>query len=274
MFRESVYNLIPKPAEEVVKPPMYRSKHDATVPPSCSTIGLQGTTKLTSNNSGAAFVAGANKKEAGTFGKEAVETIDPNSFLKKGTGTTAKSANLHTTTAAMEGNRTLQRNTLAGYRPAVPRRSERPVMGLTTEKNFVVSNAVENILAVPKQPKAEPALATQNATFGKVPKYLQRVKNDIAEERSYLQRMNSQKTNGEKDRLRPMSEDEKNELIAGLKRKWHETHKQYQTLTFSMDTVTKVQRKEGLEAEMEQIEKAIEKLSKKNIHVYDDSELW
>jgi len=71
--------------------------------------------------------------------------------------------------------------------------------------------------------------------------------------------------------MRLMTDEERDEMIAGLKKKWDETHKQYQSLTFNIDTVTKVQRKEGLEVEMEQIEKAIQKLSKKNIYVYDDS---
>ena len=32
-------------------------------------------------------------------------------------------------------------------KPAVPKKDEKPIMGLKTNKNFVVTNAVENILA-------------------------------------------------------------------------------------------------------------------------------
>ena len=32
-------------------------------------------------------------------------------------------------------------------KPGVPRRSEQPVHGLTTSKNFITSNAIENILS-------------------------------------------------------------------------------------------------------------------------------
>ena len=42
--------------------------------------------------------------------------------------------------------------------------------------------------------------------------------------------------------MRMMTEDEKNDIISGLKKKWEDTHKQYQALTFNIDTVTKVQR--------------------------------
>eukprot|EP00667_Euglena_gracilis_P019356 EG_transcript_20716 len=269
---ESVYSLIPRPAEQVIKPPMYRSKHDPLVAPSCSTIALHGTSKLTSNNSGTELAGSSNKKNAATFGKEVAGTVDPHGFLKK-SATYTKGSQSRDMAAPLEGKRTFHQS-LTKSRPPVPQRSEKPVMGLVTEKNFVVANAIENILAVPKRPPGEGPLPTQGKDFAKVPKYLQRIKNDIAEETAYLQRLNSQKTAAERERLRMMSEEEKAELIAGLKRKWHETHKQYQTLPFSIDTVNKVQRKEALEAEMEQIEKAIDKLSKKNIHVYDDSELW
>jgi hypothetical protein len=32
-------------------------------------------------------------------------------------------------------------------KPAVPKKDEKPIMGLVSDKNYVVANAVENILA-------------------------------------------------------------------------------------------------------------------------------
>lgn len=32
-------------------------------------------------------------------------------------------------------------------KPAVPKKDEKPIMGLVSDKNFIVANAVENILA-------------------------------------------------------------------------------------------------------------------------------
>ena len=32
-------------------------------------------------------------------------------------------------------------------KPPIPSKEEKPIMGLTSEKNFIVANAVENILA-------------------------------------------------------------------------------------------------------------------------------
>lgn len=35
-------------------------------------------------------------------------------------------------------------------KPIVPKKDEKPIMGLKSNKNFIVSNAVENILSAPK----------------------------------------------------------------------------------------------------------------------------
>lgn len=35
----------------------------------------------------------------------------------------------------------------ADKKPAVPKKDEKPIMGLVSDKNFIVANAVENILA-------------------------------------------------------------------------------------------------------------------------------
>ena len=40
-----------------------------------------------------------------------------------------------------------------GKRPAVPKRDEKPVMGLKSNKNFLHTNAVENIMSVAKKPQ-------------------------------------------------------------------------------------------------------------------------
>ena len=38
-------------------------------------------------------------------------------------------------------------------RPSVPKRDEKPVMGLKSNKNFIHTNAVENIMSVAKKPQ-------------------------------------------------------------------------------------------------------------------------
>eukprot|EP00999_Lentomonas_sp_LEN2_P000248 NODE_1244_length_940_cov_194.500615_g1198_i0.p1 GENE.NODE_1244_length_940_cov_194.500615_g1198_i0~~NODE_1244_length_940_cov_194.500615_g1198_i0.p1 ORF type:complete len:233 (-),score=41.03 NODE_1244_length_940_cov_194.500615_g1198_i0:148-846(-) len=227
---ESVYNLIPKPKETVVKPEMYRSRFHqqaATVPPSCSTFGLHGRNKITSNDSG----------QESTVPRKGPQQRDRT--VRKGPTT---------------------------------KKTEKPVMGLVTDKNFVTANAVEATHTVPtKRPPLE-SLAAQSTSFGTVPKYLKRVKAEVGAEREFFESLHrAHEGQGQADRMGPLTDAERAELITGLKKKWEEVHKQYQKLTFNIDTGAKVQRKEGLEVEMEHIEKSIQKLSKKNIFVYDDT---
>ena len=54
----------------------------------------------------------------------------------------------------------------------VPKKDEKPIMGLVSDKNFIVSNAVENILAAPKLPSNNEKDFLKKKNYGKVPKYL------------------------------------------------------------------------------------------------------
>lgn len=57
-----------------------------------------------------------------------------------------------------------------------------------------------------------------------------------------------------------MNEDEKQELIAALKKKWEVTHKEYQTLTHKnkLDTLGLQEKYERCERELNQLEKDIQ----------------
>ena len=64
----------------------------------------------------------------------------------------------------------------------VPAKDEKPIMGLISDKNFIVSNAVENILAAPNLPANTEKDYLKKKNYGKVPKYLQKIKNEIEDE--------------------------------------------------------------------------------------------
>ena len=55
-------------------------------------------------------------------------------------------------------------------------------MGLVSDKNFIVSNAVENILAAPKLPGNGNKDFLKKKNYGKVPRYLQTIKKEIEDE--------------------------------------------------------------------------------------------
>jgi len=140
-----------------------------------------------------------------------------------------------------------------------------------TDKNFVKDNAMEVLHSAPPQLQKTQSLHTQQETFGKVPPYLRKIKDQIAAENTAVASMRDSQASSQVNRLQPITDDERSQLLNGLKKKWEECHKQYQKLTFNIDTNAKVQKKEGLEVEMERIEKAMQKLSKKNVFVYDDT---
>lgn len=55
-------------------------------------------------------------------------------------------------------------------------------MGLVSDKNFIVSNAVENILAAPVLPQNKEKDYLKKNNYGRVPKYLQKIKTEIEDE--------------------------------------------------------------------------------------------
>ncbi|KAJ9452158.1 hypothetical protein DIPPA_21947 [Diplonema papillatum] len=76
-----------------------------------------------------------------------------------------------------------------------------------------------------KKPADHPAAATQRRTFGKPPGYLTRIKEEIEHEREYIRQL-QHPPRGE-GLMCAMPPDEKQELLARLKEKWVDTHKQY-----------------------------------------------
>lgn len=151
----------------------------------------------------------------------------------------------------------------------VPKKDEKPIMGLVSDKNFIVSNAVENILAAPNLPVNKEKDYLKKKNYGKVPKYLQKIKNEIEDEYQLVREMQIEEE-ADMDRQKfLMDETEKQELIAALKKKWEVVHKEYQTLTHKnkLDTIGLLEKYERCERELHQLEKDIQKLSKNYIFV-------
>lgn len=152
----------------------------------------------------------------------------------------------------------------------VPKHDEKPIHGLVSDKNFIVANAVENILAAPKLNATKDQDYLKKKSYGAVPKYLTKIKNEIEDEYNLVREMQIEEQN-ERDRQKfLMPESERQELIAALKKKWEALNKQFQEKThyvMPLDTVGKKNRMDGLTKEMDQIENDIKKLTKNYIFV-------
>eukprot|EP01029_Cantina_marsupialis_P009317 TRINITY_DN2178_c0_g1_i1.p1 TRINITY_DN2178_c0_g1~~TRINITY_DN2178_c0_g1_i1.p1 ORF type:complete len:245 (+),score=77.09 TRINITY_DN2178_c0_g1_i1:61-795(+) len=243
MEGEHIYNWVKKEAAPVAKAPRHISKHNPKTPVSYSTLNIS-------------------KKNAGTFGT-AKNTRKPTQFLKKGEKTMQIPMG---TTEPKKFSRTV-----AGERKAaVPKKTDRPILGLQTTKNYVVSNAVENILAVPPSNNQNGMKYTQKADYGKVPDYLCQIKDEVENEKSIMREAMDIQRQAEQPNYLP--EEERIDLINALKAKWEEVNHRYQQITFkrvssSNSTVGAIRRKEDCERELAQLEADIAKLSKKNVIV-------
>jgi hypothetical protein len=273
-MQESIYNLVPQPVPVQQKAPLYRSKHPHDLPPTFSTFGLTGTSKP-----GYANVAGSYEQPAtgheyikkySTFGKPGAGVKAPTDITLKGTGKGGGAVPLPATVDKF------------AYADPVPRKAPLPTKKELDEhqkqrltqtkepKNFITTNAVENILSVPAR-EPEPVDWTKKPSFGKVPNYIKKIKADIAQEYDYIRKMQEAEVDAAPAGMRKLEESEREGLVRQLKGKWDEINIAYQKTSVlnlnSLDTIGKVKRKEQYEAQLAQIERDIEKLSKKVVYV-------
>lgn len=256
-MNESVYSLIPPTPVAKSAPPMYKSSH-RNLAPTHSTFGLHGTSKVVGN------VAGVHTgdpevhpsvKSTGSFGKSVSATINPKDFLKKTAGEAASTKH----------GATYTRSKPANPKPAIPTKEDRPVMGLKTDKNFVVANAVESVLTAPKRQTVDQERAVDKQNFGQVPGYLSRIQAELKSKsaNAAASQMPAQ------EEFDIMSADEVENLRLGLEARLEALNKQYQTLSFTLETGSQKKRKEVLEKSMADIEVMLKKLQKRRVIVVD-----
>lgn len=267
---ESIYNIIPPKPVVPEKPPMYRSKHSAAVPPTASTFHTKGSTyPAVSNISGDLTCKPVPDLKARTLGREpGTGHPDPANYIKKfqRSEKVAPLAEVKRTHPELLQPKELKSHTRSG---GPPKKGEEPIMNLVTSKNFIVANAVEVILAAPKKVSDGVKDYLHKDDYGKVPKYLTHIKKDIEAEYEYIRQLQQQREDEQRPQVRALDEAERQSLLDGLKAKWEKVNTEYQATTHltKLDTMGKIKRKEKYEAELSMIEKDIERLARKNIMV-------
>lgn len=199
--------------------------------------------------------------------------VDPASFLKTGTG--------------IELRKSLERSNKDGQpkpdflstKPPVPRHDESPIFAPPSNKNHVKENTRRALAAVPRQ--VQPAIMdtkgkvtlleesglvpkySGSETYGKVPKYLERryLEDSVraAENAQEAQRAM------EAEASKKLSEEERANLLAGLRANWDKIHHEYQGISVITDTFPKRARKAGLEAKLAELEADIARIEKNKI---------
>lgn len=242
---ESIYNLVPyeQPATEKKH---FRITSKATKPVvPYSTFGCHGSTRLL----GAGQIS---KKDGAFFGPPKPET-----------GLTRSSSPERSSSAERKTNGPFSYTDRR--KDLVPNKTDRPIMGITTSKNFITANAVEAILQVPKRTQQPDLNYMKKEDFGKIPAYLTQVKEEIRRENEMIERYVKQQM-GEIERtpesFEELTQDERDDLLDALKSKWDYVNSQYQKFTHLvvLDTAGQIRRKEQYETELQQLENDIERL--------------
>lgn len=134
-------------------------------------------------------------------------------------------------------------------------------------------NAVANILSRPGIHDAKGVDYLKKVDFGKIPKYIARIKRDIEVENQLEEKLREQEEAVIRSKKRLLTSEERMNLISGLKAKWQALNSEYQKITHMtvLDTVGKVRRKENFEDQLVQTENDIKLLSR-NDDIYIDLE--
>jgi hypothetical protein len=237
---ESIYNLVP--VEKVVEVKTYkkvRAKHGNSHVTN-STFGCRGPSRLP----GAGKIE---KRDYGVFGPNSIDERKPP---------------MRASSMAAEDKKPKTKRM-----PALPSKEDRPVMGIKTNKNFITANAVEAILQVPKTLESKELNYLEKEDYGKVPNYLDQVKEEIKRENDMIDKYVKEQMGIEDEyveEFEEMPEDERAALIQQLKAKWDTVNAKYQKITHLvvLDTTGQVRRKETLENLLSEIEADINRLSK------------
>ncbi|OHT13269.1 enkurin [Tritrichomonas foetus] len=234
---ETIYNLIPKPPPVIVKEPLHKSKY--------------------ANSSHFETVK---KRAHGTMGEpNDVMRKDPKvDYLKKG----SRCRNLGPKERTMpHGQETLNK-------PPVPRQKEIPKQKPHPKKNLILENWKKAPTTKKLHPEKPVTWYTDKKDFGKVPKYLERVKDEYQGENAYWDEIREAMLPEDSEtRCRLLTEEERLEILEGLNANLNDLKRRYGSLSFGMDHLSFRKKKENMEAEMAQIEADIKTFSRQNVYI-------
>ena len=258
--QESIYNIIPKSKITPGKDALFKSQFPYWMTPTGSTFILKNTSfPGVANLSGSySLPKGGHPifEKSATFGRpEGGYRADPNNYHKKG--------QRYKILPPLE--KIYDRDEIR--KPPVPKRNDRPIMGLKTDKNYIISNVVDTILMTPKQLKEESNSIYRHRSYAKVPKYIEELKEKVKQEYDSIQEMKRKQKEEEDRKQRLLTEEEVGQLREGLREKWQMYNERYGKMTHkkAFDNLVLLRNKEGLEKELEQIEGDLKKLDSKHI---------
>jgi hypothetical protein len=260
--QESIYNLVPK---EKILPGMttrYHSKYPHWVAPTASTFILNNTSypNVANMNGDVIFPRGAHpiKENWATMGLPiGGYRQDPEHFYRKG----------HQYKSIPPPERIRSETEIR--KPPIPTIADKPVMGIKSEKNYITSNAIDNILMAPRKINNKEFDYLKKKDYGKVPEYLKKLKKEVEKEYIAIREMQRRNEEEEAKRKKVLSEEEIRTLREGLLKRLEQLKLSYGSITHKkkFDTLVLLRKKESLEKQMAIIEKDLASLNNQKVVV-------
>ena len=221
--QESIYSLVPKGKIIPGKGASYHSRYPSNTFPTASTFipsnsSFPGTVNC---NGDISLPRGAHPllRNSGTFGlPEGSYSPDPKKFHKKG-----ETGKIYPPCEPLRSKNEIRK-------PKIPALTDVPIYGLKTEKNFIISNAVDNILMIPRKRNVS-VEKPFHKYYGKVPDYIKKYRLNHENELNDIKEMRRKHQEEEDAKQRLLTEAEVSALREGLKKKWEYYNHKYAGLT-------------------------------------------
>ena len=222
--QESIYNILPKSKIIPNTGISYKSKHPHYIPPTASTFKLQTSSypNVLNLNGEYNLPRGAHplNQQYATFGlPEGSYAVDPNNYHKKG-----ETFKILPPLEKLHQNDEIKK-------PSIPNKNDYPIYGLKSDKNFIIANAVDNILMKPKKLRSGSQDMIFHKYYGKVPYYIKKYRMEHETELNNIKEEKKRKQEEEDAKQRLLSLNEISDLREGLKKKWEMYNFKYGKLT-------------------------------------------
>jgi hypothetical protein len=153
-------------------------------------------------------------------------------------------------------------------RPPVPRQAELTRASLPAKPDFIVENWKNAPKTKKLHPEAHPTWYTDKPDFGETPRYLNRVKKESHNEAAFWDSVRERLVPEDAEtRCRLLTDQERVSILEGLRANLADVKRRYGALSFGQDHLTFRQRKEGMEAQMAQLEADITTFTRQNVYV-------
>jgi hypothetical protein len=233
---ETIYALIPNPPPVIIKEPLHVSR-------------FAGSTAFDT----------VKKRSHGTMGEPSdVIHKDPHDFLTKRSRCRDVPAPAR---SPPHGQATLMK-------PPVPRQGDLTTRSLPAKPDFILQNWRDAPNTRKLHPAKHETWYTDKPDFGKTPAYLTRVQAESQNEAAYWDGVRERLMPEDSEtRCRLLTDAERIKILQGLQANLADLKRRYGALAFGQDHMSFRKRKEGMEAQMAQLEADIVTFSRANVYV-------